>query len=298
MNKVKAIILLLRPKHWVKNLFLYIPLFFAGQFLNIDAILEVLPAFFAFSFCASAIYIFNDYRDVESDRLHPKKRKRPIASGDVSKNLALVLMLLLVLGSFSLGLLVKPKFAFVLSIYFFLNLFYSSGGKKIGILDIFIVAFGFVLRVKAGGIVSEIPVSAWLNVMIFLLALLLTIAKRRDDVIIKDDSGKEMRQSIRNYNLELMNSMIVMVSGIIIVAYLIYTLSPEIIQRFGTHRIYYTSVFVIAGVMRYLQLVFVENDSGSPTGILYKDKFIQISIALWILSFVFFIYFPDFQLFN
>ena len=256
-------------------------------------LLLLVPAFFAFSLTASCIYIFNDYRDIEADRQHPKKSKRPLPSGKVSIAGAFVMVVILLLASSVIAYGVSLKFLFVLSIYLVLNVLYSSGLKRIGILDIFIVAIGFVIRVKAGGIATGIPLSEWLNVMILLLALLLTIAKRRDDVLIKDDSGVEMRKSIKNYNLEFMNSMIIMVSGIIIVSYLIYTLSPEVINRFNTHRLYYTAIFVIAGVMRYLQLVFVENDTGSPTNILYKDRFIQVSILLWILTFGLIIYFPD-----
>lgn len=289
---------LLRSKHWIKNLFLFIPIFFAGEFMNFQKLSELIPAFIAFSLSASAIYIYNDYRDIESDKKHPKKSKRPLASGKVSKAAAFaIIVVLLVVGLF-LAYNLRPKFLFILSIYLVLNFLYSSGLKKVGILDIFIVAAGFVIRVKAGGIATGIPLSAWLNVMIFLLALLLTIAKRRDDVLIKDGSGIELRKSTKNYNLELMNSLIIMVSGIIIVSYLIYTLSPEVMNRFNTHRLYYTSIFVIAGVMRYLQLVFVDNDTGSPTSILYKDKFIQLSIVLWIVSFGLLIYFPSFQIFD
>ena len=298
MNKIAAYLILLRPKHWVKNLFLFIPIFFAGQFLLLDKLVELIPAFFSFSLCASAIYIYNDYQDIEADRAHPKKSKRPLASGQIGIPVALGIIAIVLAAGLLTAYFISLKFLFVLGIYLLLNLAYSSGLKRVGILDIFIVAAGFVLRVKAGGVATGIPISAWLNVMIFLLALLLTIAKRRDDVLLKGESGKEMRKSTRNYNLDLMNSLIVMVSGIIIVAYLIYTLSPNVIQRFETHRLYYTAIFVIAGIMRYLQLVFVDNDTGSPTNILYKDRFIQATIVLWILSFAFLIYFPDLEIFN
>ena len=261
-------------------------------------IADLMLAFISFSMIASAIYIINDYRDIEADRAHPEKSKRPLASGAVSVPVALAIFIILIIGGLGLAFYIKPKFLFVLSIYLSMNIAYSMGLKKIPILDIFIVAIGFVLRVKSGGVVANIAVTDWLNIMIFLLAVFLTLAKRRDDVLIKVRSGKELRGSIRNYNMELMNALVVMVSGIIIVAYIMYTLSPAVMERLGTYQMYYTSVFVIAGIMRYLQLVFVENDTGSPTNILYKDLFIQLVIVFWVISFVLLLYYPNVQIFE
>ena len=284
---------LLRPSHWAKNLFLYIPLFFAGEIGNIMKEVEVLAGFIAFSLIASSIYIINDYRDVEADRQHPVKCKRPIASGAVSKPAALVIFALcLLIGGAMAYYAVKPKFAFVLGIYFVLNLLYSFGLKNISILDIMILSAGFVLRVKAGGVAANIAVSEWLMIMVFLLALFMAIAKRRDDVLIKTTSGKEMRKAAAGYNMDFLNVMLALVSAVIIVAYLMYTMAPETAARFGTYRLYYTCLFVIGGLLRYLQITYVENNTGSPTKILYKDRFIQLTILLWVLSFYVLIYLP------
>ncbi|KAA2238515.1 decaprenyl-phosphate phosphoribosyltransferase [Chitinophaga agrisoli] len=283
---------LLRPHHWVKNLFLFIPLFFAGELFYLSTIETLLAAFLAFSLVASSIYIINDYKDIEADRKHPVKCKRPLASGAVSPAAALVFFVICLVIGIGLAWYVRPKFLFVVSIYFVLNLFYSLGLKNISILDIIILSMGFVLRIKAGGIASNTAVSSWLMVMVFLLALFMAVAKRRDDVLIKEASGTEMRKASKGYNMDFMNVMLALLSAVIIVCYLMYTLDPTTIGRFGTHRLYYTTLFVIAGLLRYLQITYVENNTGSPTKILYKDRFIQLTIALWILSFYVIIYLP------
>ncbi|MCG2616836.1 decaprenyl-phosphate phosphoribosyltransferase [Terrimonas sp. NA20] len=293
-----AYIKLLRPKHWAKNLFLFIPLFFAGEFLNFEKISQILLGFIAFSAIASSIYILNDYRDIEDDRKHPKKKFRPLASGAVSKPAALVIAAILIVGGFGLAYFIRDKFMFVLGIYFFINVGYSFGLKNVAILDIILLAAGFVLRVKGGSVISNIALSEWIVIMVFLLAVFMALGKRRDDVILKINSGVDMRKSIKGYNLELLNSLLALICAVIVVAYFMYTMSPETMTKLGTHRLYYTCLFVMAGLMRYLQIIFVQADSGSPTKILYKDLFIQIVLILWIASFAAIIYIKDFSFFE
>jgi decaprenyl-phosphate phosphoribosyltransferase len=283
---------LLRPKHWVKNAFLFIPLFFAGEIFNTSKLLHLLVAFIAFSLIASSIYILNDYIDVEADKQHPVKCKRPLASGAISKTAALLLFALCVLAGAAVAYFVSEKFMFVLGIYFIINLLYCFGLKNISILDIMILSTGFVLRVKSGGVAADVAMSEWLMIMIFLLALFMAIAKRRDDILIKLASGKEMRKAASGYNVDFLNVMLSLVSAVIIVCYLMYTISPETQARFHTYRLYYTTLFVIGGLLRYLQITYVENNTGSPTKILYKDRFIQLTILLWVLSFYVLIYLP------
>jgi len=164
------------------------------------------------------------------------------------------------------------------------------GLKNVAILDIIIVALGFSLRVKMGGVIAKLPITEWLNIMIFLLALFIAVGKRYDDLYIKNDSGIQIRKSIKGYSIELLNIYLAMVSGVIIVSYILYTISPGIQERFGTYRLYYTTLFVIAGLLRYLQIVYVKKESGSPTKVLYKDTFLQVCILLWIISFYTIIY--------
>jgi decaprenyl-phosphate phosphoribosyltransferase len=283
---MKYYLKLLRPRDWAKNLFLIVPSFFAGQFFVPSRIPHMLAGFFAFCFYASGIYIINDYRDIEDDRKHPVKCNRPLASGKVKKPVAIIIcIVLLILGSI-MGYLADQRFLFlfILFVYFIINLFYSFGLKNIAILDILILSTGFVLRVKGGAAVSKVDPSEWLIIMTFLLSLFMAIAKRRDDLLLKSTTGTDMRKSMSGYNLDFLNTMLGLSSAIIIVAYINYTISPVTVLRLGTYRLYYTSLFVIAGLMRYLQITFVLKKSGSPTEILYKDLFIKITLALWVIS--------------
>lgn len=285
---------LLRPKDWAKNLFLFVPLFFAQAIFDLDKILAVLPGFFSFCFVASAIYIINDYRDIEDDRKHPTKSKRPLASGSVSKPVAIATLVVLLIAGFTIAYFAREKFVLVLAIYFLMNLAYSFGLKTIPILDIMIVAVGFVLRIKGGSVLSGIPITEWLNIMVFLLALFMAVGKRRDDVLIKLQSGTDMRKAIKGYNLEFLNVLIALICSVIIVAYFMYTMSDEVKKNYeqfdNNYRLYYTCIFMLAGIMRYLQIIFVKADSGSPTKILYRDRFIQLTLLLWVASFFVILY--------
>jgi decaprenyl-phosphate phosphoribosyltransferase len=293
-----AYLKLLRPKDWAKNLFLFIPIFFSGELFDWSIYPRLFLGFAAFCCVASSIYIINDYKDIEDDRKHPVKSSRPLASGAVSKPVSLVICISLILVGFILSYFIREKFLFVLSIYFVLNLAYSFGLKSVPILDIVILAIGFVLRIKGGAVIAYIGVSEWLNIMVFLLALFMAIGKRRDDVLLKLSSGTEMRKAIKGYNLEFLNVVLALVCAVIIVAYFMYTMSPEVLKRLGTYRLYYTCLFVLAGIMRYLQIIFVQAASGSPTKILYKDRFIQATLLLWITSFYLIIYMKDITIFK
>ena len=199
----------------------------------------------------------------------------------------------------SWALLADPhyQFLFILILYFFINLFYSFGLKNFAILDILMLSSGFVLRVKGGAIISSVEATDWLIIMTFLLSLFMAIAKRRDDLLLKVSTGTDMRKSMSGYNLDFLNTMLGLSSAIVIVAYINYTVSPVTVARLGTHSLYYSSLFVIAGLMRYLQITFVLKKSGSPTEILYKDLFIQITLVLWVLSIYAILYLRDITIF-
>jgi len=291
---------LIRIKEWIKNLFLFIPLFFSGQLFDFKKIGLLVVGFFAFSFIASCIYILNDYRDIEDDRKHPTKSKRPLAAGLVKRSTAVIVAILLLVAGFALSTFAdhRLKFTFVLGLYFLVNLGYSLGLKAIPILDVFIVASGFVFRVKGGSIIAHIGTSEWLMIMVFLLSLFMAIAKRRDDILLKISSGMDMRKSVKGYNLDFLSTVMSLLCAVIIVAYFMYTMSPEVENRLGTYRLYYTCIFVIAGVLRYLQIVYVQEKSGSPTKILYKDIFIQITIILWVSSFYTILYLKNLVFFK
>ena len=292
---MKYYLKLLRPKDWAKNLFLFIPSFFAKQFFQPHELLLMVGGFVAFCCYASSIYIINDYRDIEDDKKHPEKCKRPLSAGKVKKPAAIAICILLIIIGTIIGYSIDPsfKFLFILGIYFIINLAYSFGLKNISILDILILASGFILRVKGGAVINNIDTSEWLIIMTFLLALFMAIAKRRDDILLKISTGMDMRKSVKGYNLDFLNTMLALFSAIIIVAYLMYTLDPKTYERLKSYRLYYTALFVVAGIMRYLQITFVQEKSGSPTNILYKDRFIQLTILCWIASFYVIIYTKD-----
>lgn len=287
---MKAVIRLLRINQWVKNSFLFIPTFFAGNLFHVPILTQLLEGALAFSLAASGIYVINDYKDRQIDRLHPKKKKRPIASGEVSEGTAIILICVLLLGALAWSWFIHRDFFFILLSYVFLNIGYSFGLKNIAILDLFIVAFGFLLRVYSGGVIVGVPVTEWLAIMILLLALFLVTAKRRDDLVIHSTTGESVRKASKGYNLEFINSCLTLLSAVIIVAYIMYTVSADVVERFKSSHLFMTTIFVIAGIMRYLQITFVEQNSGSPTSILYKDKFILITIVGWIVSFYLIIY--------
>lgn len=283
---------LLRPHQWVKNLFILLPVFFSGNFLNWEALYPTITLFFAFCFISSSIYCFNDIWDIEADKLHPQKKNRPIASGKVSIKNGYLLMSLCFILAFSLLFVTKINFSIflILIFYFLMNIMYCIKLKQVTLVDVFIISLGFVLRVVAGGLVSDTWVSEWIILMTFLLALFISFAKRRDDFIIYEKKGIIARKNIVKYNFEFLNTALIITATITIIAYIMYTMSPEVIERFNNAYLYVTSLFVLIGMLRYLQLTFVRQQSGSPTQILLKDRYIQLCIICWIGMFGFIVY--------
>ena len=232
---MKKTLLLIRPQQWIKNGFVLIPMFFGGRLLNVDDAIESVVTFFAFSFVASAIYCFNDIIDVEADRRHPVKCHRPIASGAVSVPTAYALMVILTLLS-ALLLFFLPQrageTAGIVAFYFLLNMAYCLWLKRHAIIDVCTVAFGFVLRILAGGMACDVAVSNWLVLMTFLLALFLSFAKRRDDVLRMNETGEPPRRNTIRYNLTFVNQAITVTGTVTLVCYIMYTVSPEVVSRF------------------------------------------------------------------
>ncbi len=295
MEKMKSFVLLLRPQQWLKNLFIFLPLFFGQQLTDFAAFKSCLIAFVSYSLMASSIYCFNDIFDREADRLHPKKRLRPIASGAVSVVEGYGLMALMVLLSIAVAHLLPEDSRWgmlaVLAFYFLMNIAYCVRLKQIALVDVFLIATGFVLRILVGGIVSGVVLSHWIVLMTFLLALFLAFAKRRDDVVLYEDTGRKVRRNVNRYNLQFMNQAISLVASVTLVCYIMYTVSDEVVRRMGSPLLYVTSIFVLAGIIRYLQLTIVDVKSGSPTRVLMKDRFVQCCIVGWILVFILILYF-------
>lgn len=288
--KILEIMKLMRIHQYVKNIFIFAPLFFMMQISNVALLTNTTIAFIAFSLTASAIYILNDYQDIKEDQLHPKKKYRPLASGTISKPQALVLMAILFVLGFVLMSFLSWKATVVLSIYVVMNITYIFYLKYIAILDIVTIALGFVLRLFVGSSVTGIALSMWIVIMTFLLALFIALAKRRDDVLIYLDTGKKMRKVVDGYNLKFLDTAMSIMSSVVIVAYINYTTSPEVVMRVHSQYLYLTAFFVIMGILRYMKIVFVLNKSGSPTSILLKDLFIQLILIGWVISFALILY--------
>jgi 4-hydroxybenzoate polyprenyltransferase len=273
----------MRPHQWIKNFFVFAPLFFTFNFQS-HLITTVAIGFALFSLAASSIYVLNDYHDIDEDRAHPTKKNRPLASGAVSKKTAIVLMFTLFAPALVGAAILSPMFALVVALYILMNVAYTFGLKHISILDISIIAIGFVLRIYAGAVLIGNTLSMWIVLVTFVLALFLALAKRRDDCLLALD-GKKTRKNIDGYNLEMVNAAMTLMAGVTVVAYIMYTVSPEVIERLGTHNLYITALFVIIGILRYMQLTFVEQNSGSPTKLVLKDRFLQLVLMGWIGSF-------------
>ena len=290
---MKKTLLLIRPQQWIKNGFVLIPMFFGGRLLNAGDAIASVVTFFAFSFAASAIYCFNDIVDVDADRRHPVKCHRPIASGAVSVPTAYALMAVLALLS-ALLLFFLPQrageTAGIVAFYFLLNMAYCIWLKRHAIIDVCTVAFGFVLRILAGGMACNVAVSNWLVLMTFLLALFLSFAKRRDDVLRMNETGEPPRRNTIRYNITFVNQAITVTGTVTLVCYIMYTVSPEVVSRFHAPYLYLTSIFVLVGLLRYMQLTVVDEVSGDPTKILLRDRFTQAIVVAWIMVFLLIIY--------
>lgn len=287
---MKNILKLIRPHQYIKNLFIFLPLFFAGKMIDGALFLKTCIAFVAFSAAASTIYIFNDFVDVNDDRRHPQKKFRPLALGAISKKNTAFLIIILFISSLSLMLLLSLHATTILSIYILLNIAYTFYLKHIALIDVTIIAIGFVLRLFVGASVTNISLSMWIVLMTFLLALFLALAKRRDDIQIFLNTGKKMRKVVDGYNLKLIDGAMIIMASVVIVTYILYTTSMDVMQRLQNEYIYITTLFVILGIMRYLQITLVNNDSGSPTKIALKDTFMKAIILAWVLSFAWILY--------
>lgn len=290
---MRNLILLIRPHQWIKNLIVLLPVFFGGALLHWDAIYAGLITTLAFSFSASSIYCLNDIVDINDDRQHPVKRNRPMASGAVSIGMGYLLMGMMFIFSMASTFLLpvhQLETASVILFYWLLNIAYCLRLKQYAIIDVCIVAFGFVLRILAGGYATNIQLSKWIVLMTFLLMLFLSFAKRRDDVVRMNETGNAPRQNTIRYNITFINQAITITASVTLVCYIMYTMSPETIQNFHTDYLYLTSVFVLLGLLRYIQISVVDKKSGDPTKVMLHDRFMQLIVLAFGLAFLFIIY--------
>ena len=295
---MKAYLKLLRVEQWVKNLFVFIPLFFSGKIFETTQLFETIFSFIIFSFTASSIYVINDYSDIESDRVHPEKCRRPLASGEISVGRAKFVLVGLVISTIGLIISLSDvfgynvlKFGAVISSYFVMNLAYTFRLKHIAIVDISIIAVGFVLRVLAGGYATGIVVSQWAIILTFVLALVLAVGKRRGELVNTQLLGNT-RKALDGYNIQFADIVLSISVTLAIVSYIMFVISPETQKEF-TNKVFYTFIFVIFAFLRYLQQTLVYNRTESPTKMIYKDRYIQVVLALWGFAFLILIYFKD-----
>jgi decaprenyl-phosphate phosphoribosyltransferase len=286
---VKDHLRLLRPHQWIKNGFVLIPAFFGGKIGVLFASYRPAVAFVAFCLTASSVYILNDIFDLEKDKIHERKRSRPLASGAVPVRGAIWMLVVLTAIAAVLALTVGTTFSYIVAAYFVLNVLYSLYFKHISLIDISFIATGFVLRVLAGGVATDVVISKWLILMTFLLACCLAVGKRRDDLLMAVDKAA-LRPANNGYTLRFIDTCLVILTSMTMICYVMYTVSEEVVHRLNSDNVYLTSVFVIVGILRFLQIAIVEQKSGSPTMILLKDTLIRTMIGLWFIAFLVILY--------
>jgi 4-hydroxybenzoate polyprenyltransferase len=282
MSKVASLVRLMRPKQWVKNLFVFTGLLFSHAWGDGALVIKVLAAAAGFSLIASAIYIINDLADREADRRHPVKRHRPLASGAVSARTALVLAACLAICGAALGAIASITVLWLLAAYTVINLAYSAGLKQVVILDVFIIAAGFMLRILAGTAGVGIPPSQWLLLTGLLITLFLGFAKRRAEWQAAGEEGASQRKVLEHYGPELLDHMITVTAAGVVMSYSLYTMSAETVARHGTSNLIYTVPFVLYGIFRYIYLLHHRRRGEDPAAELLLDPHLVVTFLAWL----------------
>ena len=289
MRLLLAILVSLRPRQWVKNLFVLAGLIFSQQLFT-PLLWPALAAFALFCALSGAIYLFNDVADRERDRLHPTKRERPVASGELPVSVALTVGVLLTLGSLAAGFMLSPWFGVTAVAYALLLVLYSLWLKHLVIVDVLVVAVGFVLRAVAGALAIDVEISGWLLICTILLALFLALGKRRHEVLAYELESARYRPILAEYNSGLLDQMIAVVTASTVTAYALYTMSPETVAKFQTHWLPATLPFVLYGIFRYLYLLYRRQLGGSPSELFLHDRALLVNTVLWMVAVLVIIY--------
>ena len=279
----------MRPKQWVKNVFIFAPLTFDVKLFNLYYLAKTMAGFVLLCLISGAVYIVNDLADIEQDRQHPEKRKRPLPSGQLSTHVALAAAVVMPLVGLPLGFLLDPIFGGILTGYLLIQLAYSFWLKNIVIVDVMLVASGFILRVVAGvPLVKAERFSPWLYICMMLLALLIGFGKRRHELVLLKENANMHRQSLQDYNLPLLDHIISIVTASTLLAYALYTFSAPNLPP--NHTMMLTLPFVLYGIFRYLYLIHVKGMGGAPEEIALSDRPLQATVALWGLSVIIVMY--------
>ena len=288
------VIRLLRPEQWLKNFFIFAPLIFSKHLFQASYLGLAVEAFVVFSLLSSTVYIFNDIADRELDKLHPTKRNRPIAAGTVSISRAVGVAIVLLLVIAALLTFQNLRFLFIAGLYFVMNLAYSFFLKRIILVDVFVVAAGFMLRVLAGAFAIDVQVSEWLVLCTLFVSLFLSISKRRGELLlVKNSAHFEGRAVLREYDLEFLDQMMTIAASGMAISYALYTVAERTISVFGTSSLIFTTVFVLFGIFRYLHLMRSRKTDDNPTHMLTTDLVTILNVAAWFVSCVSIIYFSD-----
>ncbi len=286
----------MRPKQWIKNAIVFFPFAFTlneywapfspemWRFLGLTT-----AAFIIFCVLSGAVYIVNDLKDVENDRLHPTKRNRPIASGKLSRDAAVAAAAVLTIASLGAGLALSLPFGLIAATYFVLQVGYTYALKNMVLLDVFVIAAGFVLRAVGGAVVIEVAISPWLYIVTILLSLFLGFSKRRHELILLNDQAGNHRQILREYTPELLEEILAVVTSSTVMAYSLYTFTYDKLPK--NHAMMLTIPFVLYGIFRYLYLVHLKNAGGSPEEVLLGDRPFLVNAILWMLSVVVILFF-------
>ena len=284
-----GIVVSMRPRQWIKNLIVFAALIFAKRLSDPALLGRAGIAFLLFCATSGAVYIVNDLFDADRDRKHPVKSRRPLAARSLGVAPALAAVVLLLTGSLMSGFMLSPPFGAVLLAYAALNLVYSLWLKEVVIIDVMVIAAGFVLRAVGGALVIDVAISEWLILCTILLSLFLAFCKRRQE-LEKLEEAHAHRAILREYSIDFLDQMISVVTSSTLVAYVLYTVSPDVEQKLGTHYLYLTVPFVLYGIFRYLYLVHQKGHGGNPAQALLTDRPLLLCVGLWALTVVALLY--------
>jgi len=288
-SEIKDILQLIRVKQWIKNFFLFAPLIFSHHLFDETYLLISIKAFVAFCFISSVVYIINDITDFEQDKNHPVKKNRPLPSGKISRPTAIVISFMFFVGMMIFAYDLNLKFKIAIATYFIINLFYSFKLKQIVLLDIFFIAFGFMIRIIAGGWVIDVYISSWLILTTLFLSLFLAVTKRRSELAIIENNSTT-RKVLSDYSINFADQMATISAAGTVISYALYTVSERTKELFHTENLIFTTPFVVYGIFRYLYLVHKKNLGENPTYIVTSDVPMIINIILWILTSIAIIY--------
>ncbi len=284
-NALVQILLSMRPRQWTKNLIIFAPILFSQNLLNAPQFNKSIIAFSVFCVLSGCVYILNDLIDLQQDKNHPLKCKRPLASGKLKPiTAATALLVLLIISGVCAFVLLNTSFLYIAAGYLLLQVCYSVYLKHVVIIDVFCISLGFLLRVGAGAEAIQVSFSTWLLFCTLLLSLFLALSKRRHELILLEDNAINHRKILFEYSPHLLDQMISIVTTATVIAYILYTVADDTIAHFGTDKLKYTVPFVLYGIFRYLYLIHQKNEGGSPEKVLLNDKPILFSVVLYAIT--------------